>query len=519
MTKKRTAGLMLNWAARQHRGRIALIFGDNCLTYDEVEAGSNRLAHALVSLGLQAGERVAVLLNNSPEAIESVFAVEKAGLVYVALNARHTLAEQIAILDDAGASLLVVGPEFREIGLGVLGRVDSLRHVMGLDWQAPQVLEYRQVLAAMPANAPNIQVCADALLRIAYTSGTTGKPKGVTYTVKRWYERLSNHFYAMEYSLGVGDAMLHVGPLTHAAGVHLLPCYLRGARNVILEKFEPLETLQQIERHRITQMMCVPTMLTRLLDTLDSGVEADLSSLKCIHYGTAPTSVDLIRRSIARFGPVMRQQYGMTEAVQPLAVLYPHEHAEDGVLRSCGKPTANVQITVRDAHGQETAMGEIGEIAIATDGIGEVAFWRRPDLEAEAIRDGWYYSGDLGYIDEQGFLYIVGRNKDMIISGGFNVYAREVEDALESHPQVVEVAVIGLPDPEWGERIAAFVVRREGATVDSEALGSHCVSLIAGYKKPRLIEFVDALPRNNAGKVVKNILRDDYLARLERKSS
>ncbi len=510
---------MLSWAARQHRGRTALIFGDDCLSYDDVEAGSNRLAHALISLGLQVGERVAVLLNNSPEAIESVFAVEKAGLVYVALNARHTLAEQIAILNDADACLLVVGPEFREIGEGVRDSIASLRHVIALDWQAPQVLDYRQVLASMPTNAPSVQVSADTQLRIAYTSGTTGKPKGVTYTVKRWYERLTNHFYAMEYSLGVNDAMLHVGPLTHAAGVHLLPCYLRGARNVILEKFEPLETLQQIERHRITQMMCVPTMLTRLLDTLDSGIEADLSSLKCIHYGTAPTSVDLIRRAIARFGPVMRQQYGMTEAVQPLTVLYPHEHAEDGVLRSCGKPTANVQITVRDVYGQELAAGEIGEIAIATDGIGEVAFWRRPDLEAEAIRDGWYYSGDLGYLDAQGFLYIVGRNKDMIISGGFNVYAREVEDALESHPQVVEVAVLGLPDSEWGERIAAFVVRREGATVDSEALGSHCVSLIAGYKKPRLIEFVDALPRNNAGKVVKNILRDDYLARLERKSS
>ncbi|MNE46292.1 Long-chain-fatty-acid--CoA ligase [compost metagenome] len=222
---------------------------------------------------------------------------------------------------------------------------------------------------------------------------------------------------------------------------------------------------------------------------------------------------------MARFGPVMRQQYGMTEAVQPLAVLYPYEHAEDGVLRSCGKPTANVQITVRDAQGVERAVGEIGEIAIATDGIGEVAFWRRPDLEAEAIRDGWYYSGDLGYLDEQGFLYIVGRNKDMIISGGFNVYAREVEDALESHPQVLEVAVLGLPDAEWGERIAAFVVRREGTSVDNEALGIHCAALIAGYKKPRLIEFVDALPRNNAGKVVKNILRDDYLARLQRTSS
>jgi acyl-CoA synthetase (AMP-forming)/AMP-acid ligase II len=519
MTKKRTAGLMLSWAAKQHRGRTALIFGENGLTYDQVETGSNRLAHALIALGLQVGERVAVLLNNSPEAIESVFAVEKAGLVYVALNARHTLAEQIAILDDAGASLLVVGPEFREIGEGVRDRVAGLRQVIALDWQAPQVLDYRQLLASMPAQAPNVQVSPDALLRIAYTSGTTGKPKGVTYTVKRWYERLTNHFYAMEYSLGVEDAMLHVGPLTHAAGVHLLPCYLRGARNVILEKFEPLDTLQQIQRHRITQMMCVPTMLMRLLDALDSGASADHSSLKCIHYGTAPTSVDLIQRAIARFGPVMRQQYGMTEAVQPLAVLYPHEHVEDGVLRSCGKPTANVQISVRDVHGAELAVGEIGEIAIATDGIGEVAFWRRPDLEAEAIRDGWYYSGDLGYLDVQGFLYIVGRNKDMIISGGFNVYAREVEDALESHPQVLEVAVLGLPDAEWGERIAAFVVRREGATLDSETLGSHCAALIAGYKKPRLIEFVEALPRNSAGKVVKNILRDDYLARLQRKSS
>jgi acyl-CoA synthetase (AMP-forming)/AMP-acid ligase II len=519
MTKKRTAGHMLSWAAKQHRGRTALIFGDTGLTYDEVEMGSNRLAHALIGLGLQVGERVAVLLNNSPEAIESVFAVEKAGLVYVALNARHTLAEQIAILEDAGAGVLVVGPEFREIGEGVLDRVAGLRHVIALDWQSPQLLDYRRLLASMPTQAPNVQVSPDALLRIAYTSGTTGKPKGVTYTVKRWYERLTNHFYAMEYSLGVEDAMLHVGPLTHAAGVHLLPCYLRGARNVILEKFEPLDTLQQIQRHRITQMMCVPTMLMRLLDALDSGASADHSSLKCIHYGTAPTSVDLIQRAIARFGPVMRQQYGMTEAVQPLAVLYPHEHVEDGVLRSCGKPTANVQISVRDVHGAELAVGEIGEIAIATDGIGEVAFWRRPDLEAEAIRDGWYYSGDLGYLDVQGFLYIVGRNKDMIISGGFNVYAREVEDALESHPQVLEVAVLGLPDTEWGERIAAFVVRREGATLDSETLGSHCAALIAGYKKPRLIEFVEALPRNSAGKVVKNILRDDYLARLQRKSS
>jgi acyl-CoA synthetase (AMP-forming)/AMP-acid ligase II len=207
----------------------------------------------------------------------------------------------------------------------------------------------------------------------------------------------------------------------------------------------------------------------------------------------------------------------MTEAVQPLCVLYPHEHLENGRpsqrVVSCGRPTMNVDITVRDANGIPLPAGEVGEIALAHRGIGEVAFWRRPDLERESIRDGWYYSGDLGRFDDEGFLYIVGRNKDMMISGGFNVYAREVEDAVQAHPGVAEVAVLGLPDAQWGEVVAAFVVRRPGEGIDASTLSKHCAELIAGYKKPRVIEFVDALPRNLAGKVTKNDLRDAYLAR------
>ena len=216
-------------------------------------------------------------------------------------------------------------------------------------------------------------------------------------------------------------------------------------------------------------------------------------------------------------GPILRQQYGMTEAVQPLCVLYPHDHLQDGRpserITSCGRPTMNVDITVRDPDGNPLKAGEIGEIAIAHRGIGEVAFWRRPELERESIRDGWYYSGDLGRFDDEGFLYIVGRNKDMMISGGFNVYAREVEDALHTHPAVAEVAVLGLPDAQWGEVIAAFVVRRPGKTGEADTLARHCAEQIAGYKKPRVIEFVDALPRNHAGKVTKNDLRDAWLAR------
>ncbi len=264
--------------------------------------------------------------------------------------------------------------------------------------------------------------------------------------------------------------------------------------------------------------MLVPTMMLRLVEAIEGGARSDWSSLKRIHYGTAPTPVGLIRRAQAIFGPILRQQYGMTEAVQPLTVLYPHEHVGDSdtgadeAIGSCGKPTANVRIVLRGAAGQQVPNGEVGEITIAHEGIGKVDFWRRPDLLAESVRDGWYHTGDLGRFDRHGFLHIVGRCKDMIISGGFNVYAREVEDALDAHPAVAESAVLGLPDNEWGEAVAAVVVLRMGMNASAEALMAHCTERIAGYKKPRHIVFADALPRNLAGKVQKTGLRERFLA-------
>ena len=367
--------------------------------------------------------------------------------------------------------------------------------------------------AAASEQAPAIEIGPGHLMRIAYTSGTTGKPKGVAYTLERLHARMANHFLAMEYGLSVDDAMLHVGPLTHAAGVYLFPCYLRGARNVILDRFDPASLLVAVAQHRITHLMLVPTMMNRLVEAIEGGARGDWSSLKRIHYGTAPTPVSLIRRAMKVFGPILRQQYGMTEAVQPLTVLYPHEHvgdsddAADDPIGSCGKPTANVRIVLRDAQGNAVPQGEVGEVTLAHEGAAQVMLWRRPEAMAEVVRDGWYYSGDLGRFDRHGFLHIVGRNKDMIISGGFNVYAREVEDALAAHPAVLESAVLGLPDAEWGEIVAAVVVLREGSEVNADALQAHCAERIAGYKKPRRVVFVDALPRNLAGKVLKGELR------------
>ncbi|MCL4182023.1 MAG: AMP-binding protein [Burkholderiaceae bacterium] len=511
------AGRLISWAAAQHGERTSLVFRERTYSHAEVEARSNRFANALTALGLKPGERLAVVLENSVESVDSVFGAEKAALTYVALNARHTPAEHLQILEDAQASAVLVGPRFGgladEFATRRAGGLPHLRLVLGYDPGGSQTVDMARACEAADETPPAIEIGPDHVVRIAYTSGTTGRPKGVTYTLERSLARLDNHFLAMEYGLSVDDAMLHVGPLTHAAGVYLVPCFLRGARNIVQDRFDPAAVLAAISHHRVSHLMLVPTMMSRLVEALEDGTACDLSTLKRVHYGTAPTSVALIRRAQRAFGPILRQQYGMTEAVQPLTVLYPHEHigdSDDGAdepIGSCGRPTCNVRISVRDAEGREAATGEVGEIAIAHEGIGKVTFWRRPDLAAESVRDGWFYSGDLGRFDAQGFLHVVGRNKDMIISGGFNVYAREVEDALSSHPAVLDAAAIGLPDAQWGEIVAAVVVLRNGAAATAESLAEHCAGRIAGYKKPRRIAFVAELPRNQSGKVMKQNLR------------
>lgn len=490
------AGYEYDWAAVQFRDLPALIFGDAVFTYAQIDARANRLAHALIGLGLEPGARVAVLLNNSVESLETVIGVAKAGLVFVALNARHAGPEHAAILADCGASAVIAGPEFAALA-PVLATAGPL---IGLGWGE---LRYDELLAAQPDHPPRTEVDEDALVRIAYTSGTTGQPKGIAYSFRRLKARYDNFFAALEYRLGPQDSMIHVGPLTHAAGNYLLPYYLRGARNVILPRFDPDLVLRTVAAERITHLFLVPTMLIRLLDHLDTGAAYDLSSLSVINYGTAPTPVPVIRRALDRFGPILRQHFGMSECPQPLTLLYPADHLHTDRLASCGRPTLNLRIEVHGADGRSLPPGEVGEIAIAATGVADVDYWRRPDLKAEAVRDGWLMTGDLGRFDADGFLFIVGRNKEMIISGGFNVYAREVEDALFRLPGVADAAVFGVPDPEWGEVVVAALVPRPGAAPDLAPLAE----MIAGYKKPRRVLTLAELPRNLAGKVDKGALR------------
>ena len=518
MTETLEAGYDIRWAAEQFRERPAIVFRDRTYSFREVNARANRLANGLRALGLETGDRVGVLVNNSIHSVDAVFGLLKGAFCIVALNSRHAPPEHLGILNDSGCRAVIVASPYAPMIEAVADDAPALQHIIGIGWQPNEGLSYDAFLEGASEDEPSLEIPADTISRLTYTSGTTGKPKGVVGTHRRHNARLANFFQSCEYALGPEQTMGQVGPLSHVAGNYLQPCFLRGARTIIFERYDPTELQAAIQEHRINHLLLVPTMIVRFVAALEPD-RFDLSSLTRINYGTAPIPVDVLRRGIGILGPVFRQHYGMSEANSPLTLLYPDEHITDGPdhvtarLASCGRPILAHRIVVRSPDGRDLPTGEIGEICIRAVGAAAFEYWQRPDLTAEAIRDGWLYTGDLGRFDEDGYLFIVGRTKDMIITGGFNVYAREVEDALFANERVLEAAVVGLPDPDLGERIAAMVVLKPGVELDEAALQAHCRERIAGYKAPRLWVFAEELPKTASAKVAKQTIREDLLAR------
>ena len=508
------AGKELYWSADFFKGRESLVFDGVSYTYDQLDERSTRFAQLLVLLGCGNGRRVAILLNNSVESLDSVFGSMKAGAAYVGLNALHTLAEQSGIILDCDPCVVIAGKEFQGIIEPLAKELASIRFV-GIGWKADSVESYEELQDHVSSERPNIVVKDDDITRIQYTSGTTGKPKGIVFRYSTTRERLFSFFLTYEPELNNDDTMLHVGPLTHAAGNYLIPCYLRGARNIVLTEFNIETLMAAIEKYHVTHLFLVPTMMTRFVEAAEKH-RYDLSSLKVINYGVAPTSVDIQIRGIRCLGKIFRQHYGMSECPQPITVFPRDEHdieTEQGRerLTSCGKLVFNVDLVLRSADGTPVPSGDVGEITLKPEKQVAAEYWRRPDLQDAVIKNGWFYTGDLARFDEDGYLYIVGRNKDMIITGGFNVYSREVEDALCFHPAVLESAVFGVEDKEWGEIIVAAVVLSEGHKISEPELIDYCKTQIASYKKPKVLYFVDDLPKNNAGKIDKFKIKESYL--------
>jgi long-chain acyl-CoA synthetase len=509
------AGHMLSWPAERYPDRVALSYQGQNTIFREVDERVNRLANALIGLGLRRGDRVAALLANSPRAIETRFALLKAGLCMVALNVRQAPEEHAYILAHSGTRLLIVDAEYLPIWEHIGPQCHGVEQVIVAAPEPAACLAYEAVIAAASPRAPEVMVSPDDLERIAYTSGTTGLPKGIMKTIGNDLARLRNDFMNEEYPTTADDVMLNVAPLTHAARVFARKHYLKGARNIILRHFDVEDVLATIQHERVTTAMFVPTMIVRLVR--HPGVRAyDTSSLRRVFFGTAPMPADVFRQAIGSFGNIFRQNYGLSEATQPVLSLTPADLLlDDGGLRtqrlaSAGRPVNGVEVRIVNDRGEDTAPEEAGELLIRGD-IVMPGYWQDPQATREVLdADGWLHTGDVARRDAAGYVYIVDRKKDMIISGGFNVYPREVERIIESHAGVQEVAVIGVPDDVWGEVVTAVVVPRSGARLTAETLIELCKTHIASYKSPKAVHFVDDLPKSFQGKILKRVLREQY---------
>jgi long-chain acyl-CoA synthetase len=475
--------------------RVAVRCAEVELSYAQTWERCRRLIGALRGLGIGEGDRVAVVGANCHRYLELYQAIPGAGMVLVPLNQRHTAAELRYALEDSGARVLFAGRGMDVSSIGV-------EHVIDLD------AGYEGLIAAAPPADFPADVSEDTLAGLFYTGGTTGAAKGVMLTHRNL---LANalHFQAC-WSFGPDTRWLIVAPLFHAAGsIAVLAVVWNGGEQIVLPAFEPGAALDLVEHHQVTATLVVPTMLAALCDEQDARPR-DISTLRRISHGGAPIATETLRRAHATFPDAeLLHIYGATET-SPIATLLKGEERllDAPQARSCGQPAVGVAVSVLDANGAQVAPGAVGEVVIRGDNV-MAGYWNKPEQTAAALAGGWYHTGDLGYLDECAFLFLVDRAKDMIVTGGENVYSTEVEEALYRHPAVAEAAVFGIPDAQWGEAVHAVVV--PCADVSGEDLREHCRSLIGGYKVPKTIALrSEPLPKSGVGKVLKRELRDAY---------
>jgi len=504
----------LNKAATHFATREALVCQDTRLSAGQLIERIYRLSNALLHLGLRKGERVAVLLNNCHQSAECFYGICSAGLVLVPMNARNSLQEHLYVLNDSEPRAILVGAEFAEDIAKIMPEVPGLSFSLVVTGCPPTgMLDYEEMLAKAAPEEPQVTLCDEDLFSLRYTSGTTGRPKGVIHDHKANIATLHNTLLS-GFSIEVGDTVALVGPVTHASGSMILPHIVCGGRIIILPRFQPKELLECIERERVNTLYLVPTILVILLAEPDID-QYDLSSLTTIRYGASPVSPKVLERAIERFGDVFVQGYGLTEGMMPVTILTKQDHMLDGSetrrkrLSSVGRETMTTQVRIMDEEGNFLPSGEIGEIVVASD-QNMKGYWKNQEATQAAFRGAWLRTRDMGFRDEQGYVFVVDRKDHMIISGGFNVYPREVEDVLCRHPAILEAAVLGIPDDVWGEAVHASVSLKEGMEATAEEIIQHCREHLASYKKPKSVAFVVKLPKNAHGKIQKEQLKAPY---------
>jgi acyl-CoA synthetase (AMP-forming)/AMP-acid ligase II len=516
-----TCGDLILRARALYGEQTALLFEERRFTFAEQASRMFRLANALLAKGLRKQERVAILARNCSEYIETFGAGEVAGFVTINLNSRLAEPELAAICQDSQPAVLIYTAEFAAIANAIAAHVSSIRLRIGIGDEIRDGLNYEDFIGAASADLPAMAPSAGDPAYLMYTSGTTGGAKGVMIS----HGAMVAATRALSHESGVlpTDRCLIVMPLFHLGGkIEQMNFSLMGAPVVLKTAFDADDILQTIEREQVTAAHFAPLMIARMLDVLDERAY-NVSTLRCVHYASAPMPVPLLRRAITRMGPIFVQVYGMTECVLG-TILKAHHHLVDGTeaerrrLASAGQPAFGNEVKIVRDDGSACATGEIGEIVFLSPSAMS-GYWNKSTLTAEVLRDGWFHTGDLGYVDDGGFVYVADRKKDMIISGGENIYSWEVEEALRAHPDVDEVAVIAVPDPQWGESVKACVELRPGGRASEADLIEHTRTRIASYKKPRSIDFLASLPRLFNGKIDKKALRAPYWAGKDRQVS
>ena len=509
---------LLNITAMIVPDRHAIVFDDRRMTFGELADRVNRLANGLGDLGVGAGDRVAVMQVNCNEHIECYFAAAKLDAIFVPINFRARSEELSFMLNDSGVKAIVVGQRYQDMIRSVKPELTTLEHQITLEAPGDDFVFYEDLIANSSDEERSPSADGEDVTIVMFTAGTTGTPKGVMLSHNSFSSYILANVEPVD--MEVAEKNILTVPLHHIAGVQAVMAAIYGGRTLVLQRqFDEEGWMKLVQDEKVNRAMMVPTMLKRLMDQ-PTFKDYDLSSLRVITYGAAPMPLEVIKKAIAEF-PNTRfiNAFGQTETASTITMLPPDAHdIREGDpdyeqkmkrLGSIGKPLPDVEVRIVDEEGNDVALEENGEIVARGERLMK-GYWNREEATKETLRGGWLYTGDLGYWDDEGYIFLSGRAKDFLKRGGEMIAPEEVEQIIMSHPAVDEAAIIGVQDIEWGERVRAIVVIKPGMELTAEDVVEHCRPRMAGFKRPEDVIFIDELPRNPMGKVLKRVLREEY---------
>ena len=500
--------------------RKAIVFENKRFTFSDLNERSNRLANALSGLGINKGDRVAILQVNCNEYVEAYYATAKLGVIFVPLNFRAKQHELTHMLKHSESQVILTGQRYADMVKDMSKELPLLNHCICIEGGVDGMMDYDKLLSKASPDDVFTDVEEDDVTILMYTAGTTGLPKGVPLQHKSFTVYMLENVTPVDPV--IEETNLLTMPLYHVAGIQAMLAATYGGRAIaMMRQFDTDEWLEMVHKEKANRAMLVPTMLKRIVDHPDFN-KYDLSSLKVITYGAAPMPFEVIKKAIELFpGVNFINAFGQTETASTITTLGPADHIIEGteeekekklrrLTSSIGRPMPDVEIKIVGEDGSQLPPGEVGEIVAKGPRV-MGGYWNDPEKTAKTLtKDGWLRTGDMGYMDEDGYIFLAGRGDDLIIRGGENISPEEVENAIYTHPSVDEVAVIGVPDPEWGQEVMAVVVLKQGAKATAEDISEHCREKLASFKRPAYVEFIDELPRTSTGKILKRVLREKY---------